>query len=99
MIVEVCDRELLRELEQRAHIIAVVVRRPQVVDLRDASGPERIGDAPEITFAGVAGIDQQRLAGRADEERRLPTLGIDVMDRQRPVGPCAAAPRTAATTK
>jgi hypothetical protein len=54
-----------------------------VIDLRDASGAERIGDAPEVTFARIAGVDQQRLAGRADEERRLPTLGIDVVDRQR----------------
>jgi hypothetical protein len=83
VIVEMRDGELPGEFEQRTHVVAVVVRGPQVIDLGDASGSERIRDAPEGTVAGVAGIHQQRLAGRTDEERRLPAFRVDVVDRQR----------------
>ena len=38
VIVEVPDRELLGQLEQRADVVAVVMRGPQVIDLRDAGG-------------------------------------------------------------
>ncbi len=75
--------ELFGQFDQRTDVIAVVVGRPQVIDFRDASAPERLRDAPEITVARVAGIHQQRLAGRTDEERRLPAFRVDVVNRQR----------------
>ena len=61
----------------------MVVRCPHVIDLLNARGFQRIGDAAEIALARVAGIDQQRLAGWTNEERRLATLGVDVVDVQR----------------
>jgi hypothetical protein len=59
------------------------MRGPQVIDLRDASRPQRIRDAPEVPVTGVAGVHQQRLTRRADEQCRLPALGVDVINRQR----------------
>ena len=54
-----------------------------MIDLLDAGALQRLDDAAEIAVAGVAGVDQQRLARRPDEERRLATLGVDVIDVQR----------------
>jgi hypothetical protein len=81
--VEMHHWELLGESEQRADVVAVIVRRPHVIDLFDAGILQRLDDTDEIAVAGVAGIDQQRLARRAHEERRLPALGIDVINVQR----------------
>ena len=70
VIVEVRHGKLFRELEQRADVVAVVMRGPQVIDLRDARGAQRLGDASQIAVARIAGVDQQRIARRTDEERR-----------------------------
>ena len=82
VIVEVADGELPGDFEQRAHVIAVVMSGPEVIDFGDARGPERVGDAPEIPVAAVTGVHQQRLAGRANKQRRLPAFRVDVIDGQ-----------------
>ena len=61
-------------------MIAVVVGRPHVVDLFDTGAFQRLDDAPEIAVAAVSGIDEQCLAGGGHEQRRLASLGIDVVD-------------------
>ena len=82
VIVEVHHGNLLGERQQRTDVVAVIVRRPQVIDSRHAGRRERLENAAEIAVAGVAGVDEQRLARGADEERRLPALGVDVVDAQ-----------------
>jgi hypothetical protein len=79
-------RHTLGQLFHRAHMIAVVMRRPHVINLLDASCAQRGEDAIEIAGAGVAGVHEQRFAGRADEQRGLPAFGVDVVDVQRPAG-------------
>ncbi len=83
VVVEAHDRDLFGEGEQRSDVIAMIVRRPHVVDLPHSGGLEGIENAAEIALPRVAAVDQQRLSRRADEERRLPALGIDVVDVQR----------------
>ena len=96
-------RELFRQREQCADVIAVIMGRPHVIDLRDAGGRERLDDAAEIAVAGVAGVDEQRLPRGTDEERRLPALGVDVVDVQRagarsaPIRPMTPAKATTTT--
>jgi hypothetical protein len=63
-------------------VIAMIVRRLQVIDLLDAGDLQRLDDAAEITVAGVSSVNQQRLTRWAHEECRLATLGIDVIDVQ-----------------
>ena len=86
------DRNPLRQLLHAADVIDVIVRRDQVVDLRDTGVGEAammpIGVAP----AGIAAVEQRRLPGRRHEEGRLPSLGVDDVDLQR-LGASACAPR------
>src|SRR5262249_8769978 len=39
-------------------------------------------DTLGVAGAGVAAVDQDRLAGRGDDERRRPALGVDEVDVQ-----------------
>src|SRR6185503_21134457 len=82
VIVEMHDGNLLCEREQRTDVVAVIVRRPHVIDLLDAGSFQRIDDAAEVTVAGIAGVHEKRLTCRIHEERRLTTFCINVVDVQ-----------------
>ena len=76
--------ELLQALEERfLHRLD-----EQVVELSDAGvlsgGCDPIGVTPIESWP--TGIDQHRLAGRRDEERRLATLDVDDVDVERVPG-------------
>ena len=71
VIDELADRNLGRQFGQAAEVIAVPVRDDQMVDLLEPGVFDRIHDAARIANrrgAGIAGIDEQRLAGRRDEQ-------------------------------
>jgi hypothetical protein len=51
--------------------------------LFDAGSLYRFDDAAKIAFSSISGIDEQRLASRANEECRLAAFCIDVVDIQR----------------
>ena len=73
------------ELGHRAEVIAVPVRRDQVVDLREAGILDGGHDALGVARRGraaVARVDQQRLAGRRDEQRRVAAFDVDDVDVQ-----------------
>ena len=76
----------LGQLLQSAHVIAVIVGENQVVDLLDAGFVEHLGDPVGIAGAGVAGIHEQRLAGRRHVERGESALGVDEINIQRFAG-------------
>jgi len=67
-------------------MIAVVVRRPHVINLLDAGCGQRGDDAIEIAGASVAGVDEQRFTRWCDKQRGLPAFGVDIVDVQRPAG-------------
>ena len=60
VVVEVFDRNRGRQCRHIADVIDVVMRRNQMVDLRQPRGLHRFHDAARVAFAGKAGIDQQR---------------------------------------
>ena len=68
------------ELRHRAEVIAVVVRGDQVIDLRHAGvlhgGHDPVGVARRGR-AAVAGVDEQRLAGRRHEQRGVAALDVE----------------------
>ena len=83
------DRQPLRELMGAAHVVAVEVGDDQVVDrvgtgIRGGRG-DAVGIAP--VEARPPGVEEHRLAGRGDEERRLAPLHVDDVDLQRVVRP------------
>ena len=88
------DRNPLRQLLQSADVIDVVVRRDQVVDLRDAGVGDRQHEPIGVASAGVAGVNERRLPGGRDEQRRLPPFGVDDVDLQRLGAPAARAAPT-----
>src|SRR4030095_11093469 len=86
VVVEVHDRNLFGEVEQRANVIAMVVRRPHVIDLLHARGFQRVDNAAEIAIASVARVYKEGLACGADKKGRLATLGMDEIDIKAPSG-------------
>ena len=65
MIDELFDRHARRELGKAADMIRVIVRRDQMIDLRDAGVPGRGHDAIGVTDRGgadVSRVDEDRLA-------------------------------------
>jgi hypothetical protein len=56
------DRDPFGDFLQPADVIDVVMRQHEVVDLLDAGLAEHLHDPPGIPLAGIAGVDQQRLA-------------------------------------
>ena len=85
-VVEVVhDRQPVSQLLRTAHMVRVEVRDDEVVDsseTRVLSGrDDAIGVTPVESWP--AGVDQHRLAGWRDEERRLATLDVDDVDVER----------------
>ena len=59
VIVEAHHRELPGKRQERPDMIAVVVRRPHVIDAREAGGLEGLDNPGEIAIAAIPGIDEQ----------------------------------------
>ena len=81
------DRDPLGELRGAAHMVGVEVGDDHVVECGHAGVSRRRRDSVGIApvEAGPSGVDQQGIAGRPDEERRLAPLDVDHVDLQRPV--------------
>jgi len=69
-------------------VIAVEVRDQQVVDLRQAGIMNRRRDPFRIPSLGArpATVDEQRLPGRRDDQRRLPAFDVNEVDLERFLG-------------
>ena len=69
-------------------MIAVPVRDDQVIDLRQASIPDRFHDAIGITFriAQISGVDEDRFAGGCHEQHRVTAFDVDHVYVQRGSG-------------
>jgi len=76
------DRDQLLELGHAAVMVAVPVGDDQAIDLGEAGifrgGEDAAGVADRAV--GVAGIDQQRLACRVHEQRRVAAFDVDDID-------------------
>jgi len=85
MIDEGPHLHLRRQLRCAANVIAMVVGDQRVVDLLHARGFCRRSDAIRVapTEPRKAGIDEERLARRRHDERRLPAFDVDEVDLQR----------------
>ena len=86
VIPEMANRKTPRELRGVADVIAVVVRHDDVVELLlDRHLLDDVGDAigVAVVVAAGPGVEQQRLARRCHEERRLSALGVDEIDVER----------------
>ena len=62
---EVPDRNAVGERRHGAVVVAVPVRRDEMVDLRDARVPQRVDDPARVALgrrAAVPGVDEQGLA-------------------------------------
>ncbi len=80
------------QLGHATKMVAVIVRRDQLVDLFDASILDRSHDAVGVARcrrAAVACINQQRLAAWRHKQRRVPTLDVDEIDAERFAPDCA----------
>ena len=82
------DGDFLGQLLEPADVVDVIVRREEIVQLGDAGVAQHRQDARQIAFARVAGVDEQRLAGRRDEECRLAALGVGDVDVERLASLC-----------
>jgi hypothetical protein len=66
-------------------MIAMPVRRDEVIDLFQSRVPDRRSDAfpvPLGALAQIAGIDEHRLARRRNDERRLAAFDVDGVNLQ-----------------
>jgi hypothetical protein len=61
--VELADRQQLRQLADAAVVVEVPVRDDQVVDRLQPGPLRRLVDALGVAAAGVAAVDEDRLAG------------------------------------
>ena len=95
--------QALGKMQGAAHVVPVVVgdkHRVNVIEFREfCSGGDTACVAAGVLIrvgcveAGETNVDQKRLAGRRDEQRRLAALGIDEIDAQ-----CFCRPRTSLRT-
>ena len=92
---KVHDRDLFRELRDSSGVIRVVMREYEVVYLADAGLLGRRGDPLRVTAikSGPACVNQQRLARRGDQQRRLAALDVDEVDIEG--GGCSQSKREA----
>ena len=79
------DRDARRQFREPAVVVAVPVGGEQVVDPLEAGRLCRGQDAADVALGrrtAVPGVDEQRLAGGADEERGAAALHIHEVDAQ-----------------
>ena len=68
-----------------ADVVAVVVGRKEVVDLREARGLHRVGDAFRVALRRgpwAPAVDQHRIARRGDDQRRTAPFDVEDTDLQ-----------------
>ncbi len=72
----------MAEFRHAAEMIAVIMRQDQMIDLGQTGITNGLHDAAGIAFRGkvadIAGVDQDRFAGRRDEQG--PVSALDVHD-------------------
>jgi hypothetical protein len=86
MVHEVADRHLLGQLPDPAHVIGMIMRDHQVVDLLHSCRLGRGGDALGIALVVSAPprVHQHRFARRGYDQRGLPSFHVDRVDFQIP---------------
>ena len=82
MVVEVADRHQVGQLLDAAVMIGVPVRDDEMIDRLEARCGGSLVDALGVAVAGIAAVDQHRLALRRDEQRVSAALDIDEDDVQ-----------------
>ncbi len=72
-------RHLGEQGRRVVHVVQIVVRGDQDVELLHVGGLGRFDDAVcvAVVIAGEASVEQHGLAGRRDDEQRLAALGVD----------------------
>jgi hypothetical protein len=83
---ETLDRNPTGKLRHRTEVIAMPVRRDQIIDLHDARVFRRGEDALGVAKgrrAAVAAIDQHRLPRGCGEQRRVAALDVHDVDVER----------------
>ena len=86
VIDELANLDLRSQLGHAAEMIAVPMRRDQMIDLLNAGVFHRIENAICVANrprAVIAGIDQQRLARRRNDQRGVAALDIDDINVER----------------
>ena len=84
LVVQGADRHQVRQLREAAEVIDVKVRDDDVIDAlqaRDFRGD--LMNALGIAAAGVAGVDEHRLAFGRDDERGAAALGVHPVNVER----------------
>ncbi|MEI9815247.1 MAG: MFS transporter [Acidobacteriota bacterium] len=80
MVVEVADGGDFGQCGNASDVIPVEVCDQQMIDAAEAGRDHGLGDALGIASAGEAGVDQQRFAGGADDERCRSAFHVDPVD-------------------
>ena len=85
VIVKPVDPDQLRQFGNAAVMIGVVMRHDQVIDRRHSGLFHRLFDALRVAAleAGPARVNQDRFAGRRDDQRRRAAFDIDIEDVER----------------
>ncbi len=85
VIDERLHRHARDELGHAAHVVPVIVRHDEVVDLRQARALDRGRNAIGVAAveAGPSGVDEHRLAGGRHDQRRLSAFDVDDVDVER----------------
>ena len=84
MVDEVANRHLRQQLGKSADVVAVVVGGDQMIDLLDARIGRSGNDARGVAaVARIAGVDEQRLSRRRDNQRGVSALDVDDVDLKR----------------
>ena len=66
-----------------AYVVVVEMRHHHIVDVVEAELFERGDDTARVPPSGIAGIDQDRFAGRCNEQRRLAAFDVNEINLQR----------------
>ncbi len=92
MVDEGAHGNLLHQLRYATGVVGMIVGQQHIVDLAHARVFGCRGNAfgVKAVVACPPGIDQQRLACRGYEERRLPAVNVDEIDLQIACSPCNA---------
>ena len=87
------NRNPLRELRHAAVVVLVKMRDQEIVDAGEARVLDRGHDPIGIAavLLRIAGVDEQRLPRRRDDERRLAAFDVDEIDV---AASCVLAPRS-----
>ena len=83
MVGECAHRDGLHQQRHTADVVVMIVGDQHEIQLLDVGKLHRPGNALQVPFHRPAGVDQQRLPGRSDEQRRLSAFYVDEVNLQR----------------